>query len=638
MINKNSRDINQFIIRFLINFFQFLLGLAYSLFIIISLFLYYQSALLILQDLSVLDSIKLLTPSFLFYLGISYWLFLLCRQTTRARLIKRSALLAVATSAVILSNIVIALFAKLGDGTSLYVLYYFLTDFTNYKPSFLSFHLLVYSPFILIALISAWYFHQFKQEHKTKALIHLSLACLMVSAGFFSFSPNIAKSHSANLFSYTLASFAESPKPQHFQQPLIQPETPSINRPALEKNIAIIILESTRKDALSFYNPELKHKTPFFDQLAQDSLVFHHAQTVVPHTSKALVNIHCGLAPYLNMPIAESLYGMPADCLASQLSQHGYQSIFMQSATRYFENRAELVKQFGFQQFFSAEDVDTDKYQKNYFGFGDEVILERNKQWLSEQQSPFIASYLTIGPHWPYELDPTKEELKFFKPQYDGLRLFDLQKPFNHYLNNVHYQDEFLEQLFQQYKDAGLYENTVFIVLADHGESFGEHHHLQHNNNLYPEVLDIPMLVHIPFAKQYHGENHDLVQQKDIISIVNNILQQNAPLAHINNDKLFAACWYWRWCLARTDDNYRYIHNFDIAPDELYDVQRDAKMHNNTAADNIKITQQFRRETLAWYNSQLALYWQQFQPKDPNFYRMGSPGGTNLGTFQKESP
>lgn len=606
----------------------------------ISLFVFYQATLLVHQDLSQSQKLLFTAPTLFFYLGIVYWYLVTCFYTKKKRnaFLARTFIFIVSISLILYNNFNIALFSQLGDSTNLYIAYYFLTDFTRFQPSYLQFLIVAYLPFVLFLGITVLFSYHIKSDHNNRAKIHLGLVCLMIFASFFSFSPHIANSHSSNLLSYTLSSFNQSPNSKHFQHPATRVQQHQLNKPHSQPNIAIIILESTRKDALSFYNPNLKHKTPFFDELANDSLVFHRAQGIVPHTSKAIVSIQCGIPPYLNMPIIESLYGVPNHCLANELDKFGYENFFMQSATHYFENRDNLVKKLGFKQFFSAESVDSASHSKNYFGFVDDVILDENQQWLSNNQQPFFANYLTIGPHWPYEPDPNHQELTFFEPKYQGLRLFDLQKSFNHYLNAVHYQDKFLAQLIQQYKDAGIYENTVFIVLADHGESFGEHHHLQHNNNLYPETLDIPMLVHIPFAKEYHGENHDLIQQTDIFSIVNNILQQRAPLHDIDNQALFASCWYWRWCVARTDKTYRYIHNFDNAPDELYDIAKDSQMAQNIAPQHQELIKRFRQETLAWYNGQLALYWQFFSPHDKNFYRIGSPGGTNLGTFQSKTP
>jgi arylsulfatase A-like enzyme len=83
----------------------------------------------------------------------------------------------------------------------------------------------------------------------------------------------------------------------------------------------------------------------------------------------------------------------------------------------------------------------------------------------------------------------------------------------------VRYQDFFLKKLFEQYKDLGLYEDTVFVILGDHGEGFGEHGLKQHDNTIYQEGLHIPLLVHDPQNPEPRrvGEN---VSELDVLPTV----------------------------------------------------------------------------------------------------------------------
>ncbi len=68
----------------------------------------------------------------------------------------------------------------------------------------------------------------------------------------------------------------------------------------------------------------------------------------------------------------------------------------------------------------------------------------------------------------------------------------------NRYLNSVRNQDFFLKNLFEQYKELGLYEDTVFVLVGDHGEAFGEHGRFQHDNAIYEEGIKVPLIIHDP--------------------------------------------------------------------------------------------------------------------------------------------
>ncbi|MFU8807293.1 MAG: LTA synthase family protein, partial [Bradymonadaceae bacterium] len=170
------------------------------------------------------------------------------------------------------------------------------------------------------------------------------------------------------------------------------------------KNVAFIILESTRARSVSVYNEEL-NTTPLLVELARESLVAERAYAVVPHTSKALVALLCGIEPRLNMPITESLpNALPARCLADLLDEQGYASAFFQSATEHFEGRRQLVQNMGYEFFQPLNEMESKGFEKaNYFGYEDDIMLGPSKDWLeSVEGRPFFATYLTLTPHHDY--------------------------------------------------------------------------------------------------------------------------------------------------------------------------------------------------------------------------------------------
>jgi arylsulfatase A-like enzyme len=58
--------------------------------------------------------------------------------------------------------------------------------------------------------------------------------------------------------------------------------------------------------------------------------------------------------------------------------------------------------------------------------------------------------------------------------------------------------DDALGELFDALRAQGRLERAVLMVTSDHGESFGEHGQVVHGRTLYPEVCDVPLLVHAP--------------------------------------------------------------------------------------------------------------------------------------------
>lgn len=399
--------------------------------------------------------------------------------------------------------------------------------------------------------------------------------------------------------------------------------------PAPVRNLVIVALESVGASATSLHNPELPGVTPFLQELAQNSWVAE-GYTVTPHTSKAMVAINCGQQPYPRHPIFESTYGVDAPCLASLLGQQGYNTAFFQSPTEHFENRRGLVKNLGFEDFFSGDDMNKTGFQlANYFGYEDNILLQPSQDWISRQNAPFFAFYLTGTTHHPY-----------WVPGRYGFHEFLKDDPeHNRYLNAVHYLDHFVRNLIAQYKAAGLYENTVFVIVGDHGESLGQHSRQQHNASLYQEVMRVPLLIHAP-GLDLRGQG-GVASQLDILPSTLHLLGfqwqgQTEGLALVGTgqqrDAAIAGCWYDNWCLARMDGRYKYIYNFNQKGEELYDLQQDPQERHNIASQFPAQTKQWREELLGRHQQQLLRWHDYLARQDEDYW---DNRGETLGTPAK---
>lgn len=390
------------------------------------------------------------------------------------------------------------------------------------------------------------------------------------------------------------------------------PATPATIQPATltrrPRNLVVIALESVGARATGLYNPARAGVTPFLDELARSSWVAEQAYTVTPHTSKALVAINCAQQPYPRHPIFESTYGLDAPCLAHLLRQQGYRTAFFQSPTEHFENRRSLVKHLGFEDFVPGDNLDSSGLQlASYFGYEDNILLAPSRDWLRQQTQPFFAFYLTGTTHHPY-----------WVPDRYGMHAFEPSDPeHNRYLNAVHYLDHFLRNLITQYRELGLYEDSLFVIVGDHGESLGEHSRRQHNASLYQEVMQVPLLIHAP-GQPVRGRGR-LASQLDILpsalALLGFHVQGGEGLALVGSGQeratVRSGCWYDNWCLALTDGHLKYIHNFNQKPDELYDLHRDPQERINLAAQQPETVARWQQELLDRHQRQL-LRWHHF--------------------------
>ncbi len=371
------------------------------------------------------------------------------------------------------------------------------------------------------------------------------------------------------------------------------------------RNVVMIFLESTRAGATTPYNEGLQ-TTPFLDEMARSSLLVERAYAVVPHTHNALTATNCGIEPPLDRWGTKLLGArddsVPSRCLAELLNEQGYNTAYFMSQAQTFERSPNILANLGYEEFYAIESMDTEGFeQTNYFGYEDDVMLEPSERWLRQNRDePFLATYLTSAPHHDY-LAPRN---RYGREEFTG------DDTLNRYLNSVRQEDFFLENLFEQYKELGLYEETVFIILGDHGEGFGEHDRWQHDNVPYEEGLRIPMLIHDPGQFQDGARLKSPANQLDILPTVADLLgydlegeaySGSSLLGPISKNRtLMFSCWNEKGCLASLEGTRKYIYHFDERPEEIFDLSQDPFERQNLAEGRPEEAEQRRQELLEW--------------------------------------
>ncbi len=377
-----------------------------------------------------------------------------------------------------------------------------------------------------------------------------------------------------------------------------------------KRNVVLIHLESTRAQSATPYDSDLK-TTPFLNELAKNSLLAERAYTVVPHTSKASVSVNCGVEPHLVQPTTEAKPdGIPVPCLASLLKEQGYHTGFFQSSTKDFEDFEGLVKNFGYEEYYPLESIDTEGFeQTNYFGYEDDIMLKPSEEWLKEHEDePFLAQYLTGTGHDDYRCLGTRY----------GSEYFSEDDELNRYLNCIRYQDYFLKNLLDQYKALDLYDKTIFVIYGDHGEAFGEHRRFQHDDVMWEEGVKVPFLIHAPGWFENGERAQGLSNLTDILPTVLDLLGYEVKdgeypgysLLHpLPEDRtLMFSCFHEKACLASIEGAEKYIYHHGNQPDEFFDLSKDPLERKNLAGERGEEVEERREALLEWRSSVNAAY------------------------------
>ena len=235
------------------------------------------------------------------------------------------------------------------------------------------------------------------------------------------------------------------------------------------KNVVYIHLESMQQFLIDMKLPDAtgveSEVTPFLNSLyhSNDSYSFSNVfhQTSQGKTSDA------------ELMMDNSLFGLPQGSAFTQiggdntfqsapaiLGETGnYTSAVFHGNVGSFWNRDNVYKSFGYDYFFDANSSYslTDENSVEY-GLKDKLFFEESAQYLEQLPQPFYAKFITVSNHFPFPEDEmnTTFSLDTGDETVDG------------YFNTVHYADAALAEFFQYMKDAGLYDNTIFVLYGDH--------------------------------------------------------------------------------------------------------------------------------------------------------------------------
>jgi arylsulfatase A-like enzyme len=295
----------------------------------------------------------------------------------------------------------------------------------------------------------------------------------------------------------------------------------------------------------------------------------------------------CGDWPLLRSDIGEARPGgQPGRCLPDLLRDLGYSTGFFQTANEAFESRAALVHNFGF-QFFRGRDSllaspRSSAFAKvNYFGLEDRAMLAPSVDWATRQDSPFFAAYLTLATHHDYGV-----LADWSYPPIPGKKGREL-----HYLGNVRYSDDFVKRLVASYTRQGLAANTVFIVLGDHGEAFGEHGRYVHDMVIYDEGLHIPLVMWGPGIPTgvIEGDRQQIDVLPTVVQLAGGALSGSVRgstlLDPAPERDLHHSCWRSHRCLAERDAaRVKTIDLYGDGPMQVFDVAKDPTEQVNLAS------------------------------------------------------
>jgi choline-sulfatase len=283
-------------------------------------------------------------------------------------------------------------------------------------------------------------------------------------------------------------------------------------------SVLIVTLDTTRADRMGFLGSS-RGVTPELDRLATESVVFERAYAQAPITTVSHATILSGTYPQFHkvndfgVPLPATLPYLP-----SLLSTGGYETAaFVGSLI--LDPRNGLAPGFdrGFDVYdagFKVRRGKESRYDTMERRAGDTVA--RALVWLADKaraRRPFLLWVHLYDAHDPYD-PPEPWKARFPKSPYDG---------------EIAYVDAMVGKLVAGLRAASQLDRTAVFVLADHGESLGEHGESTHGVFLYDATIHVPLLMRLPGARFAGRRIAARVSLVDVMPTVLDVAGLQAP-------------------------------------------------------------------------------------------------------------
>jgi len=285
-------------------------------------------------------------------------------------------------------------------------------------------------------------------------------------------------------------------------------------------NVVVIILESFSKEFFGVFNKDKEGYTgytPFLDSLAQYSTTFEYSFANGRKSIDGLPSVMASIpslgVPYVLTPFANN----KVNSLGKLLREKGYHTSFFHGAPNGSMGFQAFTNLVGFEHYYGKTEYGNDADFDGMWGIWDDKFLNFYADQLNTFQQPFMSCLFSVSSHHPFEVPQE------FKGKFKGG-----EQPI---LKCVEYTDYSLKKFFEKASVMPWYNNTLFVITADHVSS----------NVIFPEThttwgaYSVPMLFFKP-DNSMQKVVPTLAQQIDIMPSVLGLLHYDKPYIAFGRD------------------------------------------------------------------------------------------------------
>lgn len=368
---------------------------------------------------------------------------------------------------------------------------------------------------------------------------------------------------------YPRLNFMDSDQLSEIYSPIHYPKNDTLQfKP---RNVVVFILESFSKEYIGSLNTDLeegqyKGYTPFLDELISQSYTYSHSFANGSKSIDAMPSILASI-PSFQDPYVLSIYSNnKIDGLASLLKEKGYDCSFFHGAANGSMGFDAFARHSGFEHYYGKNEFNNDNEYDGRWGIWDEPFFDFFAETLNQKQEPFLGAIFSATSHHPF-IVPDKYKNTF-------------PKGTEEIHQTIGYTDLALRNFFEKARKMPWFQNTIFILTADHTNQVSFPKSKTDFGRYY-----IPIIIYTPSGELVPGVNDSTsIQQIDIMPTILGLLNYDKPYFAFgfdvfNDTNSFTINYNNSYYQVSENEYMLRVH--DHHAKELYNYDKDPLLENN---------------------------------------------------------
>lgn len=329
------------------------------------------------------------------------------------------------------------------------------------------------------------------------------------------------------------------------------------------------------------------------------SLAAHY--TTWPQTTKALFSILCSELPYPSYePISVVNPAIPCACLPGVLKEAGYRTALFSSQDLTFDATHQFLRGRGFDRMHDVNDMPgAEGAWRTSWGLDDRATTRLAARWAASDASrPFFLLLQLVSGHHPYDVPG---DVNTLAPDASDL---------DRYLQSLRFLDGVVRDLLGELDRTGLADDTLVVVVSDHGEAFGQHPgDFGHGATVWEPAARVPVVLTGPPIRPVTGRVvGEPTSHVDLAPTLIALLGLEVPFTMKGRD--LTASREARMVLMGgrpqasqfgvRDGPYKFVWTLETGTRELFDLSRDPLETQDVAATRPDLVEEYTRVIERW--------------------------------------